>query len=104
MAVYNFVILFGLFPDFYDCCFHLEVRETVEPLKKKLKETEMEREKLRKQLSEMGKREKEERRKMEEEWERRMQEVKSKGEEAVRRLKQEKEEIKRGGSFFKRCM
>ncbi len=39
---------------------------------------------------------------MEEEWERRMQEVKSKGEEAVRRLKQEKEELKRGGSYFKR--
>lgn len=79
--------------------FHLEVRETVEPLKKKLKETEMEREKLRKQLSEMAKREKEERRKMEEEWERRMQEVKSKGEEAVRRLKKEMEDLKRGGSL-----
>lgn len=77
------------------------MRETVEPLKKKLKEMEMEREKLRKQLSEMVKREKEERKMMEEEWERRMQEVKSRAEEAVRRLKQEEEELKRGAGFFK---
>ncbi|KAK2898868.1 hypothetical protein Q8A67_010286 [Cirrhinus molitorella] len=74
----------------------LEVRETVEPLKKKLKVTEMEREKLRKQLAETVKREKEERKKMEEEWEHRMQEVKSKAEDVLKRLKQEKEDLKRG--------
>ncbi|XP_050973631.1 coiled-coil domain-containing protein 157 isoform X2 [Labeo rohita] len=74
----------------------LEVRETVEPLKKRLKETEMEREKVRKQIAEMVKREKEERKKMEEEWECRMKEVKFTGEEAVKRLKEEKEDLKRG--------
>ncbi|XP_073675892.1 uncharacterized protein [Garra rufa] len=70
-------------------------KHVLEPLKKKLKETEMEQENLRKQLSEMVRREKEERKKMEEEWERRMQEVKSNGEEVVKRLKQEKEDLKR---------
>nr|XP_055024152.1 coiled-coil domain-containing protein 157 [Misgurnus anguillicaudatus] len=74
----------------------LEVRETVEPLKKKLKEIEIERENVRKQLTETVYREKEQRRRTEEEWERRMKEVKATGEGAVKKLKLEQEELKRG--------
>lgn len=105
-----FVWLFTLLAIYFDyftylifmtVLFQMEVRETVEPLKKRLKETEMEREKVRKQIAEMVKREKEERKKMEEEWECRMKEVKFTGEEAVKRLKEEKEDLKRGGSFLK---
>lgn len=70
----------------------------MEPLKKKLKEAEIEREKLRKQISETVNREKEQRRKTEEEWKNRIQEVKDAGEGAVRKLKQDQEELKRGGN------
>lgn len=73
----------------------------MEPLKKKLKETEIEREKLRKQISETVNREKEQRRKTEEEWKNKIQEVKDAGEGAVRKLKQEQEELKRGGNSHK---
>lgn len=71
----------------------------MEPLKKKLKETEVDREKLRKQISETVNREKELSRKMEEEWKNRIQEVKAAGDGAVRTLKQEQEEFKRGGNL-----
>lgn len=72
----------------------------MEPLKKRLKETETEQEKLRKQMSETVNREKEQRRKLEEEWKNRIQEVKATGEGAVRKLKQEQEELKRGGNSY----